>query len=202
MKVKERVFQSCPTLCDPKDCSLPGSSVHAILQAKILEWIVIPFSRGSSWPRDQTQVSWIAGRFFAIWATREAHNSQKKYNLCHNPNIQIKKTTYPYNNFDLYSFSYILCNLFLSFFFFFNPGHNQLNKLHNLLKGHNWQLKNAAPAPMVSILLNSNRNYFKLFSHLGFPGSSVGKESACNAGDADSILGTGRSPGGWHGNPL
>ena len=91
---------------------------------------------------------------------------------------------------------------FLSSSFFFNLGHNQLNKLHNLLKGHNWQLKNAAPAPMVSILLNSNRNYFKLFSHLGFPGSSVHKESACNAGDTDSILGTGRSPGGWHGNPL
>ena len=95
---------------------------------------------------------------------------------------------------------YAICSFL--FFFFFNPGHNQLNKLHNLLKGHNWQLKNAAPAPMVSILLNSNRNYFKLFSHLGFPGSSMGKESACNAGDADSILGTGRSPGGWHGNPL
>ena len=91
---------------------------------------------------------------------------------------------------------------FFLLLFFFNLGHNQLNKLHNLLKGHNLQLKNAAPAPMVSILLNSNRNYFKLFSHLGFPGSSVRKESACNAGDADSVLGTGRSPGGWHGNPL
>ena len=101
-----------------------------------------------------------------------------------------------------YSFSYILCNLFLFFFFLLNAGHNQLNKLHNLLKGHNWQLENAAPAPMVSLLLNSNRNYFKLCSHLGFPGGSVGKESACNAGDADSILGTGRFPGGWHGNPL
>ena len=52
------------TLWDPMDCSLPGSSVHRILQARILEWVAILFSRGSSQPRDQTQVSHIAGRFF------------------------------------------------------------------------------------------------------------------------------------------
>ena len=52
-----KVAQSCPTLCDPMDCSLPGSFVHGILQAKMLEWVAIPFSRGSSQPRDQTQVS-------------------------------------------------------------------------------------------------------------------------------------------------
>ena len=63
------VSQSCPTLCDPMNCSPPGSSIHGILQARILEWIAIPFSRGSSWPRDQTQVSCTAGRFFTIWAT-------------------------------------------------------------------------------------------------------------------------------------
>ena len=49
--------QSCPTLCDPMDCNLPGSSVHGILQARILEWLAIPFSRGSSWPRNQALVS-------------------------------------------------------------------------------------------------------------------------------------------------
>ena len=59
--------------CDLMDCSLPGSSVHGILQARILEWIAILFSRGSSQPRDQTWVSLIAGRFFTIWATAEAH---------------------------------------------------------------------------------------------------------------------------------
>ena len=64
------VAQSCPTLCDPVDCSPPGSSVHGILQARILEWVAISFSRGSSWPRDQTQVSRIAGRHFNLWATR------------------------------------------------------------------------------------------------------------------------------------
>ena len=72
MKVKVLVAQLCPTLCDLMDCSLPGSCVHGILQARILEWVAIFFSRGSSWPRDRTWVSWIAGRSFTMWATREA----------------------------------------------------------------------------------------------------------------------------------
>ena len=55
-------LQSCPTLCDPMGCSLPGSSVHGIFQATVLEWIAISFSRGSSQSRDRTQVSRIAGR--------------------------------------------------------------------------------------------------------------------------------------------
>ena len=59
------VTQSCLTLCDPMDYSLPGSSVHRILQARILEWVAIPFSRGSSWPRGRTQVSHIAGGFLS-----------------------------------------------------------------------------------------------------------------------------------------
>ena len=58
------VVQSCPTLCNPMDCSLPGSSVHGISQARILEWIAISSSRGSSQPRDQTCTSTLAGRFF------------------------------------------------------------------------------------------------------------------------------------------
>ena len=66
------VAQSWLTLCDPVDCSPPGSSVHGILQARILEWIAISFSRGSSQPRDRTQVSCSAGRCFILWATREA----------------------------------------------------------------------------------------------------------------------------------
>ena len=60
------VAQSCLTLCDPMDCSLPGSSTHGILQARILEWVVIPSSRGSSHPRDGTQVSRIEDRFFTV----------------------------------------------------------------------------------------------------------------------------------------
>ena len=60
------VAQSCPTLCDPVDCNLLGFSVHGILQARILEWIAISFSRGSSRPRDQTRVSSIGGRRFNL----------------------------------------------------------------------------------------------------------------------------------------
>ena len=62
-------YQSCPTLCDPMDCSPPGSSVHGILQARLLEWVAISYSKGSSWPRDQTQIFCVAGRVFTIWAT-------------------------------------------------------------------------------------------------------------------------------------
>ena len=57
---RAKSFQSCQTLCNPMDCSLPGSSVHNILQARILDWVAIPFSRGSSWPRDQTCISYIS----------------------------------------------------------------------------------------------------------------------------------------------
>ena len=62
------------------DCSLPGSSVHGILQARILQWVPIPFSRGSSWPRDRIQVSRIAGRFLTIIATKAY--SSRLYDGC------------------------------------------------------------------------------------------------------------------------
>ena len=55
-------FLLCPTLCDPMECSLPGSSVHGILQARILEWVAMPSSRGSSWPRDWTCISCLPAR--------------------------------------------------------------------------------------------------------------------------------------------
>ena len=71
VKAKEWVAQSSPTVCDPVDCSPPGSSAGGILQARILEWVAIS-SRGSSHPRDHTWVSCIAGRFFTVWDTREA----------------------------------------------------------------------------------------------------------------------------------
>ena len=64
--MKSEVAQTCPTLCDPVDCSPPGSSIHGILQARILEWVAIPSSRGSSQPRDRTQVSCTASRFFIV----------------------------------------------------------------------------------------------------------------------------------------
>ena len=64
------VAQSCPTFCDSMNWGPPGSSVPGVFQLRILEWVAIPFSRGSSQPRDRTQVSHIAGRLFA---TREGH---------------------------------------------------------------------------------------------------------------------------------
>ena len=73
-KVEVLATQSCPTLCDPMDCSPPGSSVSGILQARILEWAAISFSRGSSRPRDWTWVSCIAGILSTAWATREDLN--------------------------------------------------------------------------------------------------------------------------------
>ena len=63
------ITQSCSTLCNPMYCSLPGCSVHGILQARMLEWVAMPSCRASSQPRDRTQLSRIAGRFF--------------YHLCH-----------------------------------------------------------------------------------------------------------------------
>ena len=71
-------LQSCPSLCDPMDASPPGSSVHGILQARILQWVAMSSSRGSSHPRDQTCISYfspaLAGRFFITRATWEAHS--------------------------------------------------------------------------------------------------------------------------------
>ena len=77
MKESEsEVAQSCLTLCNRMDCSLSGSSIHGIFQARMLELIAISFSRGSSWPRDRMRVSHIAGRRFTVWATREASYSR------------------------------------------------------------------------------------------------------------------------------
>ena len=79
------VSQSCPTLCNPMDCSPPGSSVHGILQARILEWVAIPFSRVSFRPRDQTHVPCITSSFFTIWVIREAQFTPKKW-----ANLQVR----------------------------------------------------------------------------------------------------------------
>ena len=71
------ITQSCLTLCDPMDCSLPASSVRGDLQARILEWVAYPSSRGSSQPRNWTEISCIVDRLFTSWATRETQSLQK-----------------------------------------------------------------------------------------------------------------------------
>ena len=70
------VAQSCLTLSDPMDCSSPGSFLHGIFQARILEWVAVSFSRGSSWPRDRTCVPCIASGLFTFWATWEAVSAE------------------------------------------------------------------------------------------------------------------------------
>ena len=76
------VTQLCLTLCNPTDCSSPRSSVHGMLQARILEWITISFSRESSWPRDETRVSCIGRWILYRWVTWETHKLISVYNLC------------------------------------------------------------------------------------------------------------------------
>ena len=69
--MRAKSLQPRLTLCDPRDCSPPGFSVCGLLQARVLEWVAMPSSRGSSQLRDRTWVSCFAGRFFTVWATRE-----------------------------------------------------------------------------------------------------------------------------------
>ena len=71
LKSESEVAQSCLTLCDPMDCSPPFSSVHGIFQTRILKWVAISFSRASFWPRHQTHISFIAGRFSSTRASWE-----------------------------------------------------------------------------------------------------------------------------------
>ena len=84
-RVKVKFAQSCPTPCDPMDYIVCG-----ILQARILEWVAFPFSKGSSQPRDRTPVSCIAGGFSTNWAIREAHADLKRYQIKF---IEIKNRT-------------------------------------------------------------------------------------------------------------
>ena len=92
------VAQSCSTDHNPLHCTPPGSSVHGISQARIVEWVAISFSRGSSWSRDQTQVScvsWMAGRFFTRWTippiflTLWIGQKALKHILLHNNNSEV-----------------------------------------------------------------------------------------------------------------
>ena len=82
------VAQSCPTLCIPMDCSSPGSSVHGILQERILEWVAISFSRGSSQPRSQTGISYIAGEFFTAEPPGKSPSSPYQLSVATHANCQ------------------------------------------------------------------------------------------------------------------
>ena len=86
------IAKLCPTLCDPMDCKPPSSSACGILQARILEWVTVPFSRGSSQPRDRIWVSGIAGRFFTNWATKEALNVKRVYKFSISQHVHLRLT--------------------------------------------------------------------------------------------------------------
>ena len=101
------IAQLCPTLCNPVDYSPPGSSVHGSLQARILEWIVISYSRGSSQPRDQTWVSCIAGGFFTIWAPGRPM-------LCYMSTQNLQRLTEGISSWHLYYYNWSLNNMFLN----------------------------------------------------------------------------------------
>ena len=105
------VTQSCPTR-DPVDCSPPGSSVHGIFQARMLEWVATPFSRGSSRPRSWTQVSCI-GRFVTVWATRET-----QYSWIH-VLVFLTERSWVYVLFYILNYLTDSCHLDVSFPFFF-----------------------------------------------------------------------------------
>ena len=85
---ESEVTQLCPTLCDPTDSNLPGSTVHGIFQARILERAAISFSGGPSQPRDRTGVSCILDRRFTVWATREVKEETENVGL----KLNIQKT--------------------------------------------------------------------------------------------------------------
>ena len=100
------------TYCDPIDCSLPGSSVHGIFQARVLEWVAISFSRGSSQSKDRTRVSCIAGRCFTIWATREA---QEIYIYIY---IHTHIYTYIYTHTHIYTYIYTHTHIYIHIYIY------------------------------------------------------------------------------------
>ena len=101
------VAQSYPTLCDPMDCSLPGSSVHGIFQARKLEWVAISFSRGSSQPRYWTQVSCIVGRCFYHLSHQGSPPSWSPYLVFH------RQHPSPHQVQMLFSSIFFLCFIFI-----------------------------------------------------------------------------------------
>ena len=98
-------LQFCLTLCDSMERSPPGSSVQGILQARILKWVAIPFSRSSPWPKDRTWVSCIAGGFFTTWTTREA-----QMNIVWKYKPHLLPSTFHQNHSALQHITCFLCN--------------------------------------------------------------------------------------------
>ena len=158
-----KVVQSCPTLCNPIDYT-----AHGIVQARTLEWVAFPFSRGSSQCGDQTQASHTAGRFFTSWATREAQEHWTE-SLLKQIFLTQESNWGPLN-----------CRWYLYQLSYWDPWSQRV--------GPDWGTE-----------LNS---YVDIVCRRGFSHSSVGKISACNAGDPGSVPGLGSSHGEGIGYPL
>ena len=97
--VSAKSLQSCPTLCDPMGYSLPGSSVHGTLQERILEWVAISFSRGSSWPRDWTCLSFVScstDRFFTTAPSGKLPSTHEELSF-HSCCVRVNKTVAHWN---------------------------------------------------------------------------------------------------------
>ena len=193
---RKKVSPSCLYSLQPHEhCRPPGSSIHGIFQARVLEWVSISYSRESSQSRDRTWVSQIVGRRFTIWATRCGVD----VDINSSPKIHIKLTTLPRLPYTCKQHHY--------------PTFNSSIKPRNIRIIVNF------PCCLKIILLiyfyilsiclffcpmghHFHPKTLYLSSALGFPHSPVDKESACNVGDPGSIPGLGRSTGEGIGYPL
>ena len=227
LKVKMLVAQSCPTPWGSMDWGLPGSSVHGILEARILEWIAILFSRGSFPLRDWTQISCIAGGFFTIWATFIYFLS-----LCLNSHfvqrgVLLFWTLYQVKSLisvSLWSVSWVLssCCSYVPvslFSYTLCVGFHTIDKivispkLDGVAFYRRWTLLFSLAWALggLSILCDCLSSFLLLVAPgfweyakacLGFPCDSAGKESACYVGDVGSVPWLGRPPREGKGYPL
>ena len=179
------VIKSYPILPAPWSISQPGPSVHWISQARILAWVAISFSMGSSWPRNRTHVSCIGRWILYHWATSEAPIP-------------------PYSTLDATATT--VCVLLLHFdqkpVRTGRPDSNVTSFKNTCFWPTRWKeaCMFSTDTSLVFIALATVLNTFSV--ELGFPGGSAGKESSCNVGDLGSIPGLGRSPGKRKGYPL
>ena len=160
--------QTCPTVCDPMDYSLLGSSVHGILQARILECIAIPFSRGSFWPRDRTWLSCTAGTFLTFWATRGTFTEGSAPSLtCKLSWSCLLRETWPHpNSFQLNGLALPLCSSYgpmhspLPHTHLFSlpqiPSRDLSEQINSLIKERTWHAVHRAFCPWRSKLNKSN----------------------------------------------
>ena len=156
------VAQWCLTVCDPMYCSPSGSSVHGILQARILEWVAIPFSKESFQPRDRTQVSHITGRFLTFWATREDYFTYMLFYLkTHNFSITMRK--YP---------SIPNVGTLLQILHWYSSEFSKIWKARYLKNGHRWRIP--------------SHDFFKKMQCRDLPGGPVVGSLPCNIGDVVS----------------